>query len=353
MTTCLDFNALLRRYNPILVLYPQDPTRMRPGAKRVGIVGWGDYHPCPAEFFLARVQRRNRPKLYDINGWFRRDWRPGARTGLDELRQALAQTSPEDNSRWELDVAEIPSQNETLAWRTYGALLKEDDDPYETVVYGRWREGPSGTSLQYWYLYLYNDFGNNHEADWEMASIELGLDGSTISIGISCHHGGWKLPWDAAPKEGDRPVVYVGRGSHGGYFSHRTRGYPVVGMNLEGNLPLWLRWLAPAQRFLRRVKSRIPLLGWRDHPPAHPERDSTAADRRRGVVVQPELKIMPQGPPAADSDWWWMRYQGKWGSTHTRIAGFIGVDGPWVGGDRNLGWSDPVAWIHSLKSPED
>ena len=83
-------------------------------------------------------------KRYGVGGW-----RPGTRSGLEDIRLALARTHVKDSSRWESDVADIPSQDEVLAWRTYGRMLSETTVAYETVVYGRWGEGPSGTSLQY------------------------------------------------------------------------------------------------------------------------------------------------------------------------------------------------------------
>jgi hypothetical protein len=56
--------------------------------------------------------------------------------------------------------------------------------------------------------------------------------------------------------------------------------------------------------------------------------------------------------PPADSAWWWMRYQGRWGSIHTRIRGSIGVDSPWRSAPtadgcnhyEDIRWRDPAAW---------
>ena len=56
--------------------------------------------------------------------------------------------------------------------------MRESEEPYERVVYGRWYQGSSGIALQYWYLYTYNNFGNNHEGDWEVVTLELAPDGS-------------------------------------------------------------------------------------------------------------------------------------------------------------------------------
>lgn len=186
----LDHFELLERYNPILILYPQDTSRRWPGARGPGRRGWGDYHPCSAEFFLARVRLRDQTKFYDFWGRFR-SWKELPRDGVDELKTRLAQVSSEQTRDWELDLSDIPSQKEQRAWAVYSGLLQEDEHPYKCVVYGRVIEGQSSIFLQYWYLYLYNDFGNNHEADWEMASIELAPDGTPQRVGISCHHRGF------------------------------------------------------------------------------------------------------------------------------------------------------------------
>jgi len=344
----IDGPALLQQHNPILVLFPHEPDkRERPGAREAERRGWGDYHPCSAEFLLARVQQRDQPRPYDFRGLFGQGPRPLERTGLDRLRQRLLGADPGETHGWELDIADIPSQDEKRAWQAYGDLLEETACPYECVAYARFVDGPSGAALQYWYLYLYNDFRNNHEADWEMAAIELTADGSPVQVGVSCHHRGFRRAWPDAPRAGERPIVHVARGSHGGYFAYRREGYPVLDLSRRTNLPLVLRMFTP-------LVERLPeLRRWTDHPPADPQLDAGADALERGVRVQPSLRIMAGGtPPRSDAAFWWMRYEGKWGSTHTRIFGTVGVDSPWGPSHQPARWRDPVAWIHSLRSDE-
>ncbi len=339
----IDGSALLQRHNPILVLYPQESARERPGARRPGARGWGDYHPCSAEFFLDRVHQRDGPRPYDIRGLLGQSWRPLTRTSLARLRERLMSLGPDATRGWELDVADIPSQDERRAWAVYGDLLRESEHPYEPVVYGHFVEGPSGPALQYWYLYIYNDFRNNHEADWEMAAIELAADGDPVRIGLSCHHGGYQRTWADAQPEGARPIVYVARGSHAGYFAYREKGYDVLDLVRHTNLPSGLGFLKPLMEHLPSLRS------WRDHPPADPLRDPRALERDRGVRLEPTLRPLPVDPSNAGPDFWWMRYQGKWGSMHTRIAGTVGVDSPWGPSRQPVRWTDPVAWIRSLR----
>jgi hypothetical protein len=350
VTTELDWPELLRKHNPILVIFPHEPhTCTRPGASQPGAAGWGDYHPCSVEFFMARAHLRPQPRWFDFSGLFQRSWRSLPRTGIASLKQKLDITDPANTTRWELDVADIPSQKPEQAWKTYSDLLKEKVDPYQTVVYGRWHRGASGIALQYWYLYLYNDFRNKHEGDWEMVTIELAADGSPRQIGISNHMSGFRRAWSQVSKEHDRPVVYLARGSHAGYFRYQPQGFNVVwGVHSRkapgraGLLGILMAWLPHLLTFL----------AWRDHPPADPILNPGVPEIQHGIRIDPKLVIMRDKPADPSSDSWWMRYRGIWGSSHPRIIGSIGVDSPWHQILQPMRWDDPVRWVRSLEEDE-
>ena len=262
----------------------------------------------------------------------------------------MAQAAAGATRQFELDLSAIPSQDQERAWQVY--LRLRASQPFRPVAYGRYFRGASGVALQYWYLYLYNDFVNNHEGDWEMAVLELGPDEGPLRAGYSAHHGGSRMDWDRAPKDGPRPLLYVAKGSHAGYFAYRPEGHPAIKLRRMVNYPLisavaaWLglRWLTPSRGLpaLRRL---------RDYPPADPALDSWAPPEVKGLRLDPELRILPGsasgGPPVAgvDSKWWWLRYQGRWGSSRPRLTGTVGPEGPWCQGQR---WSDPIAWLAGL-----
>jgi hypothetical protein len=332
-----------------LVLYPHDPHRLRPGARRLLVSQrWADYQPCNAEFFLDRVVQRDRPKPYlsGLGDLFRQDNTP---TGCDAIencvREKVTKGTITDTRLWELDLARIPSQSEKRAWARYADMFTEPRRPYRCVVYARWCDGAAGLALQYWYLYVYNDFWNNHEADWEMATIELRADGTPERMAVASHHGGYRLPWPDVPKQGDQPIMRVARGSHGGYFGYRQDGFDPIALVRSLHLPTPLGFLEPV------LKAIPPLPGLRDHPPADPgwPDDAHASDSHRGVRIVPDLRIMPQRAPAPDSSdwpaWWWLNYEGKWGSWHSRLSGTIGVDSPWGPATQTTRWTDPVRWI--------
>ena len=70
---------------------------------------------------------------------------------------------------------------------------------------------PEMIALQYWFFYLFNDFNNLHEGDWEM--IQLDFDASTaraalsqdpVAVGYSSHEGAERAHW------GDDKLELVG-----------------------------------------------------------------------------------------------------------------------------------------------
>lgn len=111
----------------------------------------------------------------------------------------------------------------------------KDNDSYwnwkkEQTVYGRIftnkdKDGVEKTVIQYWFFYVYNDWGtsielgNNHQGDWEM--IQLVLNKNTEQpekITFGFHHSGQTFLWNETEnvsKEGNHPKVYVTLGGHG------------------------------------------------------------------------------------------------------------------------------------------
>ena len=63
----MNTEALLRKYNPQLVILPREWTRHPPSSPwyKKQDVPRGDYHPCPAEFFLSFVTQRDKPKPWN------------------------------------------------------------------------------------------------------------------------------------------------------------------------------------------------------------------------------------------------------------------------------------------------
>lgn len=88
----------------------------------------------------------------------------------------------------------------------------EQSQPRPTVYWRITRQLSTGTTaIEYWFLYLYNDFADKHEADWEGVTVFV-RDGKPIGNAYSEHQG---RAWNTAT--GDHPEVYVAAGSHANY----------------------------------------------------------------------------------------------------------------------------------------
>jgi hypothetical protein len=89
------------------------------------------------------------------------------------------------------------------------------------VVY--WHVNQEAHTVQYWFFYLFNAFLNQHQGDWEQATLALDRSMSHITrVGLSSHHGGQSVDWaqlrPGLGRQGDHPIVYVAKGSHANYF---------------------------------------------------------------------------------------------------------------------------------------
>jgi hypothetical protein len=85
------------------------------------------------------------------------------------------------------------------------------------VVYWRIAHQPSTgrIGIEYWFLYLYNDFADRHEADWEHITVFV-QNGAPLGIAYSQHQGTTWNAWPATLTNG-HPLVYVAAGSHANY----------------------------------------------------------------------------------------------------------------------------------------
>ena len=179
---------------------------------------------------------------------------------------------------------------------------------YANRVYGHVTDEANGDRwLQYWFFYFYNDYNligpfihaGLHEGDWEMIQIRLRADEPDLAV--YCQHAGsttrdWRQV-DTLPG-GDRPIVYVARGSHASYFEPGTQ------------------WTGH----------------WFDH----------ADGKRRS----PELKL--ETVEDGDPQWRWMHWPGYWGDTKKSGDNPLDSDSP-RGPGAHKQWSHPSAL---LEEPE-
>jgi hypothetical protein len=175
----------------------------------------------------------------------------------------------------------------------------------------RERGRPGRLALQYWLYYVFNDFNDKHESDWEM--IQLHFDANTVEEALrrpptevlySQHEGAERAGWndDKLEKVGRTHVVtYPGAGSHANYFRHA----------------LWLG------------RSAAEGLGCDD---------STAPSTR----VNPRAVVLP-ARGRENTSFAWITFEGRWGQ---RERGFNnGPQGP----NAKLQWDLPFTWAESVE----
>lgn len=160
--------------------------------------------------------------------------------------------------------------------------------------------------VQYWFFYLFNDYNNLHEGDWEMAQVvfradtpEEALTRAPVEMGLSQHNLGEKASWTdpKVEKQGNHPVVYAAQGSHAGFYGPG----------------LWLE------------RSPSEGIGCDD-------------TRGRSVTVSPKSVLLPSGNPGRDSSLAWITYEGTWGERLR--APYDGPPGP----NTTDRWANPITW---------
>jgi hypothetical protein len=123
-------------------------------------------------------------------------------------------TLPVTPSATYLDVRNAEPYLNALQYRTIEQQLEAARRP--TVYWRLVRQSSTGRiALEYWFLYLYNDFLDRHEADWEGVTVFVD-DGTPIGVSYSQHKGRVWSAWPGATPD-DHPVVYVAAGSHANY----------------------------------------------------------------------------------------------------------------------------------------
>ena len=169
---------------------------------------------------------------------------------------------------------------------------------------------PGQLALQYWLFYVFNDFNDKHEGDWEM--IQLNFDAGTAAealrkkpalVGFSQHEGAESAHWGDSKLEivdGTHPVVYPALGSHANYFTSA----------------------------LHLGRSAAQGVGC----------DDTS---RPSFEFRPQVSLIPTDKAAYLRSYPWLGYEGHWGEEH---EGFY--NGP-TGPNTKLQWTEPIVWSTS------
>jgi hypothetical protein len=172
---------------------------------------------------------------------------------------------------------------------------------------------PGKLSLQYWFFYVFNDWNNLHEGDWEMIQLVFNaqnagaaLQQSPVEVGYSQHEGAERAAWND-PKlqrvDGTHPVVHPADGSHANFYGEAL----YLGSSAS---------------------------------------EGVGCDDTRGptVDVRPNVVTIPSDAKAADAQYPWIAFEGRWGELHPGF--FNGPEGP----NLKEQWTQPITWSEGWRS---
>jgi hypothetical protein len=166
---------------------------------------------------------------------------------------------------------------------------------------------PGKLALQYWLFYVFNDWNNLHEGDWEMiqlvfdaTSAAQALQGKPVEVGYSQHEGAERAAWNDDKLErvdGTHPVVHPAAGSHANFFGEAL----YLGSSAE---------------------------------------QGVGCDDTRGPTfdVRPVVRTIPSDQARAAKDFPWIAFEGRWGELQP--AFFNGPTGP----NLKSQWTTPIEW---------
>ena len=166
---------------------------------------------------------------------------------------------------------------------------------------------PGQLALQYWFFYVYNDYNNKHEGDWEMIQLDFAAANASSAlattpreVGYSQHDGAERARWGDKKLQlvdGTHPVVYPAAGSHANYYG-------------------------PALYLGRSAAQGVGC-------------DDTVGPSRE---VRPVVAVVPTDRAAYLAAFPWLGYEGRWGEFH---PGFY--NGP-TGPNTKDQWTAPITW---------
>ncbi|WP_246551253.1 hypothetical protein [Miltoncostaea oceani] len=177
---------------------------------------------------------------------------------------------------------------------TYARVVTEDGHP------GR-------LALQYWFYYVFNDWNNKHEGDWEMIQIVFdaatpaeALERGPTEVGYSQHSSAERAAWGDEKLEvvdGTHPVVYPAAGSQANFYESRL--------------------------YLMRSQA-----------------EGVGCDNTLGPssTVRPVVRTIPTDRDAYLEAYPWLAFEGRWGERQRSF--FNGPTGP----NMKTQWTQPFTW---------
>ncbi len=198
-------------------------------------------------------------------------------------------------------------------YERWGRLISNGTKP---TVYAHVATDPAYAgklALQYWFFYVFNDFNNLHEGDWEMIqlvfeapSARSALSRTPVEVGHSSHEGAERANWSddkLTLVDDTHPVVHPGAGSHANKYTEAL----YLGSSAEAGVGC----------------------------------DDT---REPHVTLRPVVKTIPSNRESAEHAFPWIAFQGRWGELQRPF--FNGPTGP----NLKTQWGHPIEWSQSWRN---
>ena len=275
-----DETALAERYAPVVRLVAQAQE-----------CGYGEsYTPIDLEVLFAE------PTVA-----LRGPWGPD----LVKIGPAAADLSAE-RFEYHLDFPGNPLQP-GCGYERWGQRVTKGTPPTVYAHVAAEPRRPGKLSLQYWFYYVFNDWNNTHEGDWEM--IQLVFDAADAKealgrrpaiVGYSQHEGAEQAGWGDDKLElvgGTHPVVYPAAGSHANFYESAL----FLGSSAAEGVGC----------------------------------DDTTGPSRQ---LRPTVQTVPSAPAPAQERFPWIAFEGRWGELQPSI--FNGPTGP----NLKSQWTKPIEW---------
>jgi len=195
----------------------------------------------------------------------------------------------------------------------YATWFAERKDKLPPTTYARIvANGTNKLALQYWFYYVFNDFNNRHESDWEMiqivfdvGTVEEALNTEPTQIALAQHGGGETAGWNDSKlqREGTRPIIYAASGSHASQYGSAV------------------------------------YLGWGEGGTGFGCDTTTGPSH----LVPLTAVLLPNKVSDPNSEFAWLTYAGRWGERKS------GEDNGPTGPNTKKQWSSPFVWQAGLR----